>query len=44
MLNPIAKKHTNVLINAFGIVWISRKKIDNYGAKLDTHVKIFYIL
>lgn len=40
MLNPIAKKHTNVLINAFSIVWISRKKLDNYGKKLDAHVNL----
>lgn len=26
ILNPIAKKHPSVLINAFGIVWISRRK------------------
>uniref|UniRef100_A0A915CMX1 Dopey N-terminal domain-containing protein n=1 Tax=Ditylenchus dipsaci TaxID=166011 RepID=A0A915CMX1_9BILA len=28
ILNPIAKKHPSVLINAFGTVWISRKKSD----------------
>lgn len=43
-LNPIAKKHTNVLINAFSIVWISRQKIDNYKTKHDTHVIFYFYL
>lgn len=28
-LNPLAKKHTNALINAFGVVWIARQRTSN---------------
>ena len=30
ILNPIAKKHKNVLINSFGIMWIFRAKHDHH--------------
>uniref|UniRef100_A0A1I8BMX9 Dopey_N domain-containing protein n=1 Tax=Meloidogyne hapla TaxID=6305 RepID=A0A1I8BMX9_MELHA len=30
ILNPIAKKHKNVLINSFGIMWIFRPKHDHH--------------